>query len=368
MVLEAPQPRRGAFFFLHKLSPKRSFFVYGGHQRIVFSKLMFVKGEKMTNAKKITSGVALIALGLPALLVALGSGPANAASVTSTIDTYDVCSWEFSGLNGTLDLVPINPDTTAPLAEGTKYLGDKLQLGVVSNITMALTGNASPGTGLDGTSAQCSFYGDLKYPSLSAALATGAGKTDLFTASYTVGEEVRTDTDLSVQLGAGSADGNGANPLVASIYSQGFYAVRDAGEEPTAFGAAITGLSPADRQCISSSVGMANSIMRGYDPDHSFTNKMIMWSTAVEGKYEAGLAPRCNTGTLLTFYIPNSTGAPDAAGREFTLSGPEVIYSLSSVSSVPATPVDIPSPGLVSTYYGATLAGLIPYLSIFPAP
>ena len=136
--------------------------------------------------------------------------------------------------------------------------------------------------------------------------------------------------------------------------------------DPAKFGAAIAGLSSADRQCINSSVGVANSIMRGYDPNHSFTNKMIMWSTLVAGKYEEGEAPMCETETLLTFYIPNSTGAPDAAGREFTLSGPEVIYSLSSVSSAPATPVDIPAPGLVSTYYGATLGGLIPYLS--PAP
>jgi hypothetical protein len=232
---------------------------------------------------------------------------------------------------------------------------------------MALTGAADPGTGISGSSTQCSFYGALKYPSLSATLATGEGKTDKFTARYTAANDVVTDdNDLSVQLGAGSADGNGANPLVASIYSSGFYAIRDAGTDPEEFAAAITGLSPAERQCISSSVGVANSIMRGYDPDHSFTNKMIMWSTEVAGKYELGQAPRCNTGTLLTFYIPNSTGAPDAAGREFTLSGPEVIYSLSSVSDAPATPVDIPAPGLVSTYYGSTLGGLIPYLS--PAP
>jgi hypothetical protein len=324
----------------------------------------------MIKSMKITSGLALMAIGFPSLLVALGSGPANAASVTSTVDTYDVCSWEFSGLNGTLDLVPINPVTTEALTTGTLYRGEQMQLGVVSNITMGLTGAASPGTGISDTSAQCSFYGALKYPRVEAALATGAGKTDLFTARYTVDGVVRTDTDLSVQLGAGSADGNGANPLVASIYSPGFYAIRDADGEMPAFEAAITGLSSADRQCINSSVGMANSIMRGYDPDHSFTNKMIMWSTAVSGKYENGQAPRCSTGTLLTFYIPNISQAPDAAGREFTLSGPEVIYSLSSVSSVPATPVDIPS-GLISRYYGATLAGLISptnYLLMFPAP
>jgi hypothetical protein len=323
----------------------------------------------MTNAKKITSGVALIALGLPVLLVALGSGPANAASVTSTITTYDACSWELSGLDGTLDLVPIDPNTSEALPDGTKYFGEKLQLGVIANITMALTGNASPGTGISGESAQCSFYGDLKYPSVSAALATGVEETDVFTATYIddLGASV-TDTDLSVQLGSGSADGFGPNPLVASVYSPGFNAIRDAGGNQPAFGAAITGLSPAERQCVSSSVGVANSIMRGYDEAHSFTNKMIMWSTAVSGKYENGQAPRCNTGTLLTFYIPNSTGAPAAAGREFTLSGPEVIYSISSVSSAPATPIDVPAPGLISTYYGATLGGLIPYLSMFPAP
>jgi hypothetical protein len=332
----------------------------------------------MTNAKKITSGVALMALGLPALLVALGSGPANAASVTSTITTYDVCSWEFSGLNGTLNLVPINTDTKALLPDGTKYFGEKMQLGVVSDITLALTGNASPGTGLSGSSAQCSFYGDLKYPRVSAALATGDDEngdphTDIFTARYTVAPgDVRIDTGLSVQLGAGRSDGFGPNPLVASIYSPELGAVEDAANDspinPVKFGTAMSGLGTDDRECISSSVGLARSIMRGYDPDHSFTNKMFMWSTAVAGKYEAGLAPRCETRTLLEFYIPNSTQAPDAAGRDFTLSGPEVIYSLSTVNEVPATPVDVPWPGLISNYYGATLAPLIPYISMFPAP
>ena len=79
----------------------------------------------MTSARKITSGVALIGLGLPAMFMALNSLPANAASVTATVETYNVCTWEFSGLDGTLDLVPINPDTKEALPAGTKYVGKK---------------------------------------------------------------------------------------------------------------------------------------------------------------------------------------------------------------------------------------------------
>jgi hypothetical protein len=297
------------------------------------------------------------------MAMALSATPANAAGVTSTIETYDVCSWELSGLDGTLDLVPINPVTNEALPAGTKYVGQKMQLGGIFDITMALTGKDAPGTGISGASTQCSFYGAKKFPSVSAALATGDGKTDRFTARYTVDGEVRVDSRLSVQLGPGSASGFGPNPLRASIYSSGSTAVIDAlNNNPTELGRAIAGLSLEDKQCIRSSIGVAHSIMRGYDPAHSFTNKMILWTTAVDSKYESvGTAPRCETGTLLSFYIPNSTQAPDAAGREFTLSGPEVIYSLSTVDTVPTTPVDT-SPPLFSEYFGATLAELIQYL------
>jgi hypothetical protein len=319
----------------------------------------------MSSARKITSGVALIGLGLPAMFMALNSSPANAASVTSTISTYDVCSWEFSGLNGTLNLVPIDPVTSEALPAGTRYVGAKMQLGGIFDITMALTGNSASGTGISGASTQCSFYGDKKYPSVSAALATGEGKTDLFTARYTLASgDVREDSRLSVQLGAGSASGFGPNPLRASIYSPEAQAVIDALANPTELDSAIRNLSPEGKQCIRSKIGVAHSIMRGYDSNHSYTNKMILWSTDVDGKYEDGKAPRCETSTLLSFYIPNSTEAPDAAGREFTLSGPEVVYSLSTVDTVPTTPVDTLTPGL-SEYFGLTLAPLIPLL---PAP
>jgi hypothetical protein len=317
----------------------------------------------MTNAKKIASGFTLIALGLPAMAMALSATPANAAEVTSTIETYDVCSWELSGLDGKLDLVPINPSTKGALPAGTKYVGQKMQLGGIFDITMALTGKDAPGTGISGTSTQCSFYGAKKYPSVSAALATGDGKTDRFTARYTVDGEVREDSRLSVQLGPGRGDGFGPVPLWASNWSPGLGAVEDALDDPVVdplkFGAAMLGLSSEERQCIRSSVGVADSIMRGYDPAHTSTNKMILWTTAVDAKYEAGgTAPRCKTRTLLEFYIPNISQAPDAAGRQFTLSGPEVVYSLSTVDTAPATPVDVGS----SIYGGATLAGLIPYL------
>ena len=88
---------------------------------------------------------------------------------------------------------------------------------------------------------------------------------------------------------------------------------------------------------------------------------MIMWATGVEGKYEGGMAPRCDISTLIMFYIPEATGAPDAAGREFTLSGPEVIYTLSTVDVAPATPVNPTH----ADYQAFTADQLLPYL---PSP
>jgi hypothetical protein len=297
---------------------------------------------KMMNRTKATAGVALIALGLPALALAVSVSPANAASVTSSVETYDVCNWELAGIPDQISLGPVD-GTAQPLPASTKYIGEQMLLGGIYDLKMALTGRGDPLTGISNNSTDCSFYGDLKYPVVSATL--DPARPETFTATYVDSNgQTQTDSSLAVQLKPG-------NPLTASLYSPGLVGLTQGNP---------SGLSADDMQCLNSRIGSAKSIMRGHDqtPMHRDTNKMIMWSTGVEVKYDAGQAPRCDISTLLMFFIPEATGTPDAAGREFTLAGPEVIYTLSTVDSAPATPVN-PSH---ANYQAFTADQLLPYL------
>jgi hypothetical protein len=297
---------------------------------------------KMMNGTKATAGVALIALGLPTLTLALSIGPAYASDVSATVETYDVCNWELAGIPDQISLGPVD-GTAQPLPAGTKYIGEQMLLGGIYDLTMALTGRGDPTTGIANNSTDCSFYGDLKYPVVSATL--DPAKPETFSATYVDSNgQTQTDSSLAVQLRPG-------NPLTASLYSPGLVGLTQGNP---------SGLTADDMQCLNSRIGSAKSIMRGHDPlaMHANTNKMIMWSTAVDVKYDAGLAPRCDISTLLMFFIPEATGTPDAAGREFTLAGPEVIYTLSTVDSAPATPVN-PSH---ANYQAFTADQLLPYL------
>jgi hypothetical protein len=291
---------------------------------------------------KVIAGVALVSLGLPTLVLALSAGPANAASVTSSVETYDVCNWELAGIPDQISLVPVD-GTAQPLPASTKYFGEQMLLGGIYDLTMALTGRGDPTTGIANNSTDCSFYGDLKYPVVSATL--DPAKPETFSATYVDSTgQTQTDSSLSVQLKPG-------NPLTASLYSPGLVGLTQGNP---------SGLTAEDMQCLNSRIGSAKSIMRGHDPlaMHANTNKMIMWSTGVEVKYDAGQAPRCDISTLLMFFIPEATGTPDAAGREFTLAGPEVTYTLSTVATAPTTPVN-PSH---ANYQAFTADQLLPYL------
>jgi hypothetical protein len=279
---------------------------------------------KMMNRTKATAGVALIALGLPTLALALSIGPAYASDVSATVETYDVCNWELAGIPNNVSLAPVD-NNAQPLPASTKYRGAQMLLGGIYDLTMALTGRGDPTTGIANNSTDCSFYGDLKYPVVSATL--DPAKPETFSATYRDSNGLtQTDSSLAVQLKNG-------NPLTASLYSPGLVGLTQGN---------TSGLTTDDMQCLNSRIGSAKSIMRGHDPlaMHANTNKMIMWATSVESKYEERMAPRCDISTLLMFFIPESTGTPDAAGREFTLAGPEVIYTLSTVGSTPVTPVN----------------------------
>jgi len=303
----------------------------------------------MRNSAKVAAGVALISLGLPTLVLALSTGPANASDITATVETVGTCSWELSAPEE-FSLVPVD-NNAQPLSEGTnKYFGEQMLLGGIEPLTLAMTGRYSV-DGVTGESVDCSAYNNVRFPVVTATLDPDMPET--FTATYvdSIGA-TQTDPSLSVQLVPG-------NPLTASLYSPGLVALTRA-TTPSTLAAAIAGLTPNDFQCLYSRLGSAKSIMRGHDPLHTGTNKMIMWATNVNGTYDLVSESRCEISTLVMFFIPEATGTPDAAGREFTLAGPVLIYTLSTVDAAPATPV---TPGdALYDYEEFTANQILPYL------
>jgi hypothetical protein len=302
---------------------------------------------------KKTLGAFAVAISLPTLLLAVSGGVANAATVNSTVETYPGCQWELSSVPNQVNMAPVDFDTLAPLPAGTKYVGEKLWLaGLWSGMTLALTGNDEPGTGINNQMTDCSFYNEaaLKFPMVNASL--NQSETDWMEAHYIdeAGDE-QVDTKLSFQFKPLTESGEG-NPLGISPYSPGLVAL--------ALGDPSPSLTANDLQCIESRIGAAKSINRGLDvnyPSHAYTNKMILWVTDVEDKYEATEAPRCSLDTLFMFFIPGIDEVPESPGSNYVFKGPEVIFTLTTQATVPVTPVNPPNSN--TNYMAYTVAEML---------
>lgn len=295
--------------------------------------------------KNLVLGAALMAASLPALLLSVSPGSANASQVTSTVETYSGCKWELSGVPGNVNMVPasVTENAFALLPEGTKYVGEKLWLaGFVESMTLALTGEDAPGTGISNQMTACSFYNESsrKYPKVEARL--NPDETDWMNAYYIDADgQEQEDPKVSFQLKPATMEGDvvteEGNPLGINPYSEGLVALALGLGTPEQLLAAGT-LTSDDLQCIDSRIGGAKSIMRGHN--HAHTNKMILWVTGVDDVYEAGQAPRCSTDTLFMTHIPAISEIPAAPGSTYTFRGPEVEFTLDTQSTVPTTPVN----------------------------
>jgi len=287
-------------------------------------------------------GALAVAMSLPTLLMAVSGGVANASNVNSTIETYPGCQWELSSVPNQVNMAPVNVNTLQPL-DGTaaKYVGEKLWLaGIWPGMTLALTGNDAPGSGINNQMTDCSFYNQaaLKFPMVKANL--NPAKTDWMDAHYIdeAGDE-QVDAKLSFQLKPLTASGEG-NPLGVSPYTRGLveYAYDSVRMLQTVLGVETPTLTANDQQCIDSRIGGAKSIMRGHN--HAHTNKMILWVTEVEDKYEDGEAPRCSLDTLFMVFIPGINEVPASPGSNYVFKGPEVIFTLTTQATVPEKPVN----------------------------
>lgn len=279
---------------------------------------------------KQTLGAIAVAISLPAMLLSLSGGVANASDVSTTIQTAYGCQWQLSNVPTQVNLLPVTFTETEVAFSGAKYEGDQLWIaGISPAVTLALRGENNAALGLDEQETDCSFYNELtrQYPVVKAGL--NQAKTDWMNAHYLDENGLeQTDSQLSFQLQPG-------NPLAIHPYSPGLTAL--------ALGLPSPAPTAADLQCVGARIGAAKSINRGLDvsyPSHAYTNKMILWVTGAADSYDSAPAPRCEVDTLFLFHIPATSGVPAAPGSNYVFKGPEVVFTLTTQSTVPVTPMN----------------------------
>lgn len=225
------------------------------------------------NRQKIGAG--LMALALPVIALSMSVGSANAASVESTVTAMEECAWKVAG-------VP----TTITLTTEEKYVGDELVVSseTPSTITVGLSGSVNPALATSGTSTECTFYNDEKYPELKVAMSSTSVR-----ATYPgVGGVATDDPALTFFV-------DGDNPF----------------EVTTTETCTTDFVTP---------VTVSDLI------DNSLTSLLSMISESVANEYVAGSGPRCPIDTTYSLTIPEISGTPAAPGAVYSFSGGSVSF------------------------------------------
>jgi hypothetical protein len=225
------------------------------------------------NRQKIGAG--LMALALPVIALSMSVGSANAASVESTVTAMEECAWQVAG-------VP----TTITLTTEEKYVGDELVVSseTPSTITVGLSGSVDPALATSGTSTECTFYNDEKYPELNVAMSSTSVR-----ATYPgVGGVATEDPALTFNVGALNA-----------------FEVNTTQTCSTDF---VTPVSVSELI------------------DNSLTSLLSMIDESVVNEYVAGSGPRCPIDTSYSLNIPSITGTPAAPGAVYSFSGGSVSF------------------------------------------
>lgn len=225
------------------------------------------------NRQKIGAG--LMALALPVIALSMSVGSANAASVESTVTAMEECAWQVAG-------VP----TTITLTTEEKYVGDELVVSseTPSTITVGLSGSVNPDLATSGTSTECTFYNDEKYPVLNVAMSSTSVR-----ATYPgVGGVATEDPALTFNVGALNA-----------------FEVNTTQTCSTDF---VTPVSVSELI------------------DNSLTSLLSMIDESVVNEYVAGSGPRCPIDTSYSLNIPSIIGTPAAPGAVYSFSGGSVSF------------------------------------------
>ena len=225
------------------------------------------------NRQKIGAG--LMALALPVIALSMSVGSANAASVESTVTAMEECAWQVAGI-----------PTTITLTTEEKYVGDELVVSseTPSTITVGLSGSVNPALATSGTSTECTFYNDEKYPELNVAMSSTSVR-----ATYPgVGGVATEDPALTFNVGALNA-----------------FEVNTTQTCSTDF---VTPVSVSELI------------------DNSLTSLLSMIDESVVNEYVAGSGPRCPIDTSYSLNIPSITGTPAAPGAVYSFSGGSVSF------------------------------------------
>lgn len=255
---------------------------------------MTITDSKNRNSRRIGAG--LVAMTLPLLMLSLATPVANAADVSSTVNTVDKCAWFMSTMKNFVissgdeyrgdALALSNTDATVPEGSRTK---DDLKLG--------LSASKSGGEYLAsiGLSTDCSFYNNkfgqkvIVTPDDQPFVATYEKAS-----SEVGGNSVATATEPGFTLAESNMNFvvNLRDEAESSFCNSGFTTV-----DGTL--AASTGLTLIER--------VLDNMQKDYAVD--------------------GSAPYCNPEITLSVTVPAVDVVPEGAGSTFTFTGPTLTFS-----------------------------------------
>ena len=212
-------------------------------------------------------------MSLPLMLATLSVPLANAASVSSSVETVDNCKWVMANIPEAIEM---------SAAVGAKFNGDALSVSdPLGGPTLGLSGDVTTVVIDAESSTACSFYNVVLNSSMSATL------DDLdFVASYYDGETPILDDTMDFSLAVGV-------PLTFT---------------PDA-GVCAAPWAPL-------TINMTN------------TDAYEMISYADEtGDYVAGDAPWCSPTGAISLEIPQRSSVPAGAGKSYVWAGPTLTFS-----------------------------------------
>ena len=223
--------------------------------------------------KKNLTGALVASLSLPLMLATFSVPLANAASVSSSVETVDNCKWVMANI----------PEAIAmSAAPNAKFNGDALKVSAaLGGPTLGLSGDVTTVVIDAESSTACSFYNVVLNSSMSATLDGLA-----FVASYLNGETPILDDKMDFSLATGV-------PLT---------------------------FTPDDGVCA---IPWAPLTINMTNTD---AYEMIGYEAAT-GDYVAGAAPWCSPTGAISLEIPQRSTVPRGAGKSYVWTGPTLTFS-----------------------------------------
>jgi hypothetical protein len=235
--------------------------------------------------KKNLAGALIATLSLPLMLATFSLPVANAANVSSSVDTVDNCKWVMANV----------PSAIAMSASANaKFNGDELTVSAaITSPTLGLSGTTST-VAANQTNTDCSFYNSVVNASVSALLSTTS-----FVAYFGDNADIAQnseDPEMNFELGTG----DGQTALEMSLDAT----LCNVGE--------ITGWSGAS-VVFTADIGVTL---------YEFSSEKDTYLAE-----DGDVAPLCSPATTVELTIPDRTSVPEGAGQRYGWTGPTITFS-----------------------------------------